>query len=73
MGITAGCSVVRVWGSILVGLVAAFVYHFSSCLMRKLQIDDPLDAFSVSHAPLQASLRLDWMEAPRNRMQHVAD
>jgi len=50
VGITAGCSVVKVWASLIIGIVAAFVYHGASCLMRKLKIDDPLDAFAVHGA-----------------------
>jgi len=47
VGITAGCSVVRPWAAILIGFVSAHVYHAGSCLVKKLKIDDPLDAFAV--------------------------
>jgi Amt family ammonium transporter len=50
VGITAGCSVVPVWCAIVVGFIAAFVYHLASCTMRKCKIDDPLDAFAVHGA-----------------------
>ena len=50
VGITAGCATVHPWASILIGIIAAFVYHAASCMMRKLQIDDPLDAFAVHGA-----------------------
>jgi len=50
VGITAGCVVVEPWAAILIGAIAAFVYHGASCLMRKLKIDDPLDAFAVHGA-----------------------
>ena len=43
----APLSSVQVWASIIIGFCAAFVYHGASCLMRKLKIDDPLDAFAV--------------------------
>merc|ERR1711871_394141 len=33
-----------------IGVIAAFVYHAASCMMRKLRIDDPLDAFAVHGA-----------------------
>lgn len=50
VGITAGCATVHPWASILIGIIAAFVYHFASCMMRKFKIDDPLDAFAVHGA-----------------------
>jgi len=50
VGITAGCSTVTPACSIVIGCVAAFVYHGASCTMRKLKIDDPLDAFAVHGA-----------------------
>jgi len=50
VGITAGCATVHPWAAILIGIIAAFVYHAASCMMRKLHIDDPLDAFAVHGA-----------------------
>jgi len=50
VGITAGCVVVEPWGAIVIGFISAFVYHAASCTMRKLKIDDPLDAFAVHGA-----------------------
>ena len=50
VGITAGCSVCDPWAALLVGFISAIVYHCASCLMRKLKIDDPLDAFAVHGA-----------------------
>jgi Amt family ammonium transporter len=50
VGITAGCSVTEPWAAIIIGVVSAFVYHGASCMMRKLKIDDPLDAFAVHGA-----------------------
>jgi len=50
VGITAGCSVVDPWAAIIIGFVSAFVYHGASCTMRRLKIDDPLDAFAVHGA-----------------------
>jgi len=50
VGITAGCATISVPGSMLTGFLSAFVYHGASCLMRKLKIDDPLDAFAVHGA-----------------------
>jgi len=50
VGITAGCSVVEPYAALIIGFLAAFVYHGASCLMRKLKFDDPLDAFAVHGA-----------------------
>jgi Amt family ammonium transporter len=50
VGITAGANVVDPWAALIIGFVAAFVYHGASCLMRRLKIDDPLDAFAVHGA-----------------------
>merc|ERR1719440_2311497 len=50
VGITAGTSVFTANHAILTGVIAAFVYHLASCTMRKLKIDDPLDAFAVHGA-----------------------
>jgi len=50
VGITAGCATVHPGAACLIGIIAAFVYHTASCMMRKLRIDDPLDAFAVHGA-----------------------
>jgi len=50
VSITAGCSVLSPPSAILAGFIGAIVYHAASCLMRKLKIDDPLDAFAVHGA-----------------------
>jgi len=50
VGITAGCASVSAPGSLVIGFLSAFVYHGGSCLMRKMKIDDPLDAFAVHGA-----------------------
>jgi Amt family ammonium transporter len=50
VSVTAGCSVVDPWGAILCGFVGAWVYHGASCLMHRLRMDDPLDAFAVHGA-----------------------
>ena len=47
VGVTAGCASVHPSGALLIGFCSAFVYHSASCMMRKLKIDDPLDAFAV--------------------------
>merc|ERR1712187_306842 len=50
VSITAGCNVVSPEGSIGIGLVGGVVYAVSSALLRKMRIDDPIDAFSVHGA-----------------------
>jgi len=50
VGVTAGCATVSAAGALLIGFISAFVYHGASCLMRKLKVDDPLDAFAVHGA-----------------------
>eukprot|EP00928_Gymnodinium_smaydae_P053395 TRINITY_DN3739_c0_g1_i1.p1 TRINITY_DN3739_c0_g1~~TRINITY_DN3739_c0_g1_i1.p1 ORF type:complete len:570 (+),score=110.25 TRINITY_DN3739_c0_g1_i1:33-1712(+) len=47
VGITAGCSVVTPGESIVIGIVAGFLYQGASMAMAKLQIDDVVDAFAV--------------------------
>ena len=47
VSITAGCSVVEPWAALLIGIIGAFIYHFSSKLMLYLQIDDVVDAIAV--------------------------
>lgn len=43
----SGCSVLEPWAALLTGLGAGFVYRYSSKLLLKLQIDDPVDAAPV--------------------------
>jgi len=50
VSITAGCNVVSPIGSIGIGVVGGIVYSTSSGIMKRLRIDDPLDAFSVHGA-----------------------
>merc|ERR1712151_535067 len=50
VSITAGCNAVTPEGSLGIGVIGGFVYSFSSFLLRRLRIDDPLDAFSVHGA-----------------------
>jgi len=50
VGITAGCASVSAPGAIVIGFLSAFVYHGASCFMRKIKVDDPLDAFAVHGA-----------------------
>jgi len=50
VGVTAGCACFSAGTAFLVGFLSAWVYHGASCMMRKLLIDDPLDAFAVHGA-----------------------
>merc|ERR1719387_680270 len=50
VSITAGCSNVESGSAFLIGIVGGFTYVGSSTTVRKLKIDDPVDAFSVHGA-----------------------
>merc|ERR1719316_2444297 len=47
VSVTAPCSNVESGSAVLIGLLGGFVYVGSSTLIRKLKIDDPVDASSV--------------------------
>ena len=47
VAITAGCSVVTHWASILIGLVSGALYLTSSKLLIKWKIDDAVDGIPV--------------------------
>jgi Amt family ammonium transporter len=47
VSITAGCAFVKPWESVLIGAVGGFAYQGSSMLLKKLNIDDVVDAFPV--------------------------
>merc|ERR1719163_962391 len=47
VSITAGCSNVESGSAFLIGIVGGFIFVGSSALIKKLKIDDPVDAFSV--------------------------
>jgi Amt family ammonium transporter len=44
VSVTAGCSIIEPWAALLCGMLGAVVIHFSSKLLLRLQIDDPLEA-----------------------------
>jgi len=50
VAITAGCSVVAPWASILIGAIGGVVYLAFSKLLVKLKIDDAVDAIPVHFA-----------------------
>lgn len=47
VAITSGCGVVDPWASIIIGIVAGWVYMLSSNLLIRLRIDDAVDAIPV--------------------------
>lgn len=47
VSITAGCSVVEPYAAAAIGVVGGLVYYFASMALKKMQIDDPLDASPV--------------------------
>mmetsp|Transcript_28274 Transcript_28274/g.72706 ORF Transcript_28274/g.72706 Transcript_28274/m.72706 type:complete len:447 (+) Transcript_28274:359-1699(+) len=47
VSITAGCAVVEPYAAIIIGFIGAPVYYYASMLLKKLRIDDPLDASPV--------------------------
>merc|ERR1712070_571592 len=48
--VTAPCSNVESGSAVLIGFLGGFIYYGSAALIKKLQIDDPVDAFSVHGA-----------------------
>ncbi len=36
------------WGSLLIGILSAFIYSFYAWAIRKLKLDDPIEAFAVN-------------------------
>mmetsp|Transcript_10538 Transcript_10538/g.30001 ORF Transcript_10538/g.30001 Transcript_10538/m.30001 type:complete len:438 (-) Transcript_10538:212-1525(-) len=47
VSITAPCAVVEPYMAIVIAIIGACVYYYSSMLLKKLRIDDPLDAAPV--------------------------
>lgn len=47
VAITAGCAVVEFWASIVIGIVAGWIYVGGSALLIKVKIDDAVDAIPV--------------------------
>jgi len=50
VSVTAPCSNVESGSAVLIGFLGGFIYYGSAALVKKLQIDDPVDAFSVHGA-----------------------
>jgi len=47
VAITGGCGVVEPWAAIIIGLIAGWLYLWSSALLVSLRIDDAVDAIPV--------------------------
>jgi Amt family ammonium transporter len=47
VSVTASCNHIAPWAAVAVGLVASVVYSGACVLMKKLKVDDPLDAVQV--------------------------
>jgi Amt family ammonium transporter len=47
VAITSGCGVVEPWAGIVIGIVAGWMYLWSSNLLLRLRIDDAVDAIPV--------------------------
>lgn len=50
VAITAGCSVVKPWSAIIIGIIGGLVYYFFSKFLIKMRIDDAVDAIPVHFA-----------------------
>jgi ammonium transporter, Amt family len=47
VSITAGCADVEPWCAFIIGIIGAFVYSSAVVLLKKLEIDDPVEATQV--------------------------
>jgi len=50
VAITAGCAFVKPWEALIIGFIGGLIYQGASMLLRKLKIDDVVDAFPVHGA-----------------------
>ena len=44
VGVCAGCNAMYPWAACAIGCLAGVVFHFSSFLVRRVGVDDPVDA-----------------------------
>jgi Amt family ammonium transporter len=66
VSVTAPCALIEPWMAIVVGVVGGAVYYYSSWLLKKLRIDDPLDAFPVHGCcGMWATLAVGLLTAPQ--------
>ena len=47
VAISAGCALVESWAALIIGMLAGWLYIFSSNLLIRYQIDDAIDAIPV--------------------------
>lgn len=47
VGITAACNTTKPWSSIVIGFISGILQTCGSKFLKKIKIDDPLDAFSI--------------------------
>lgn len=50
VAITAGCAYVKPWEAVIIGCLAGIIYQSASMLLKRLKIDDVVDAFPVHGA-----------------------
>jgi ammonium transporter, Amt family len=50
VGISAACSVVEMWGAMLIGIASCLVFVGASTVVEQMKIDDATDAFAVHGA-----------------------
>ena len=50
VGITSACAVVEHYAAVVIGVIAGLIMIFTSKLLRRIQIDDPLDSIAVHFA-----------------------
>jgi len=47
VSITAGCAFVKPWEAVIIGAIGGFAYQGASMLLKRLKVDDVVDAFPV--------------------------
>jgi len=67
VSITAGCGAVQPWEAIIIGFIGGFIYQGCSMLLRKLKLDDVVDAVPVHGAcGLWGLLSLGFFGGPKS-------
>jgi Amt family ammonium transporter len=47
VSVSASCDSIKLWASIIVGLIGGLLYCFGCRILQKFRIDDPLEVFAV--------------------------
>lgn len=47
VAVTAACAVIEPWAAFVIGISAVIVYTSASWMLKKVKVDDPVDAFPV--------------------------